>query len=74
MKVEIAILCVDDGRVPRHKIITWEVKGNESRDRRMQRLHDGIAKMLKAEFPHPGKLTAAQTKKHLAAKETESSV
>ena len=68
MKVEIAILCIDDGRVPRHKIITWEIKGNESRDRRMQSLHNSIAKMLKAEFPNPAKLTAAQAAKRVALK------
>lgn len=56
MKIEIAILCIDDGRVPRHKILTWEVKGNESRDRRMQQVADGVADMLKVKFPHPGKM------------------
>lgn len=48
MKIEICISCIDDGRVPRHKIITWDVKGNHSRDVRMQRVYDEIVKTLKA--------------------------
>lgn len=51
MKIEICISCIDDGRVPRHQIITWECKGNESRDVRMRKVGNAIAKALKSAYP-----------------------
>ena len=53
MKIEIAILCIDDGRVPRHRTFLWEVKGNTSRDVRMNKVYQTIKAALKAEFPNP---------------------
>lgn len=53
MKIEICILCVDDGRVPKHKVFNWEVKGNTSRDVRMQKVYTTIKEALKKEFPNP---------------------
>lgn len=57
MKVEICIQCIDDGRVPKHQIITWECRGNESRDVRMRKVGNAIAKALKDVYPKPGKTT-----------------
>ncbi len=51
MKVEICISCIDDGRVPTHKVITWELRGNMSRDYRMQQLYERIASLLKQTYP-----------------------
>jgi hypothetical protein len=48
MKIEVCISCIDDGRVPRHKIITWDIKGNQSRDVRMNRVYEAIVAALKA--------------------------
>ncbi len=59
MKIEIALSCIDDGRVPRHRVFNWEIKGNQSRDVRMRRVHEAIVAMLKAEFPKPGKQASA---------------
>lgn len=53
MKIEICIQCIDDGRVPKHQIITWECKGNLSRDARMRKVGNAIVKALKQEFPKP---------------------
>ncbi len=51
MKIEICISCIDDGRVPRHQIINYEIKGNESRDVRMRKAMNAITAALKKEFP-----------------------
>jgi hypothetical protein len=53
MKIEIVVQCIDDGRVPRHQIHNWEIKGNESRDVRMRKVMQAILEMMKREFPKP---------------------
>ena len=53
MKIEIVVQCVDDGRVPRHQIINYEIKGNESRDVRMRKAMKAIIITMKKEFPKP---------------------
>ena len=53
MKIEICVQCIDDGRVPKHQIITWQVKGNESRDVRMKKVCNAIVKAMKQEYPKP---------------------
>lgn len=55
MKIEIVIQCIDDGRVPRHQIISWECRGNESRDVRMRKVGNAIAKVMKQIYPKSGK-------------------
>lgn len=62
MKIEICISCIDDGRVPRHQIITWECKGNESRDVRMRKVGNAIAKELKSAYPKNKQPTDAEGK------------
>ena len=52
MKVEISIVCIDDGRVPKHRTFLWEVKGNTSRDVRMEKLYQCIKTALRADFPN----------------------
>jgi hypothetical protein len=51
MKVEIVIQCIDDGRVPKHQIFTYNIKGNESRDVRMRRLGRHIVEMMREKYP-----------------------
>lgn len=51
MKVEIVIQCIDDGRVPKHQIFTYDIKGDESRDVRMRKLGKNIVEMMRAKYP-----------------------
>lgn len=53
MRIEICITCIDDGHVPKHRVFNWEVKGNESRDVRMSRVQQLIAKALKVTYGKP---------------------
>jgi hypothetical protein len=69
MKIEICVQCIDEGRVPRHQIITWEVRGDESWEVRgdeswevrgdeswevrMRKVCNAVVKALKQEYPKP---------------------
>jgi len=56
MKIEISIDCVDDtGRIPKGQIITWTCIGLHSRDAKIRRVANAIAKALRETYPKPGK-------------------